>query len=221
MSKANSLKPYEIKRVLKTCLIMQDKEMKRAVIVLSHTAMRVTEISLIEVENILYPSGLIREEIHLPSKICKNLKPRTIWLTNKVSRKIIQDWIDYRIKRRWGLSDNDSYQGLNPKSKLIFTNRGCAYSIQPQPRKMTDNTIKIYLACDALEAIIRKIYKKSGYNSASSHSGRKSLVTNAVTSGTTLDQMARILGHDSVETTIQYVVIDQNIIKHMLSVEWL
>jgi len=221
MSKANSLKPHEIKRVLKTCLIMQDKEMKRCVIVLSHAAMRVTEISLLEVENVIYPSGLIREEIHLPSKICKSLKPRTIWLTNKVSRLIIQEWIDYRISRRWGLSGDNKYQGLSPNSKLIFNNRGRAYSIQPQPRKMTDKTIKIYLACDALEAIIRKIYKKSGYNSASSHSGRKSLVTNAVTSGTTLDQMARILGHDSVETTIQYVVIDQNIIKEMLAVEWL
>jgi site-specific recombinase XerD len=221
MSKANSLKPHEIKRVLKTCLLMQDKEMKRCVIVLSYAAMRVTEISLIEVKSLLYPSGLIREEIHLPSKICKSLKPRTIWLTNKLSRQVVQEWIDYRLKRRWGLSGDDKYQGLNPNSKMIFNNRGRAYSIQPQPRKMTDNTIKIYLACDALESIIRTIYKRCGLKAASSHSGRKSLVTNAVLNGTTLEQMARILGHDSVETTIQYVVIDQDRIKEILAIEWL
>lgn len=115
---------------------MQDKEMKRCVTALSHTAMRITEISLLEVQHVIYPSGIVRHEMHLPSKICKNLHPRTAWLTNKITRKIIQEWIDYRIKRRWGLSDNDEYQGLNPNSKLIFNNRGRAYSLQPQPRKM-------------------------------------------------------------------------------------
>jgi len=84
-----------------------------------------------------------------------------------------------------------------------------------------DGSIKTYQACDALESTIRKIYKKCGLHNASSHSGRKSLVTNSVINGVPLEQIARILGHFSVETTIKYVVIDQNRLNKILAIEWL
>lgn len=214
MSKANSLTPNQINRVLKTCLAMQDKEMKRAVIVLSHAAMRVTEISLLEVKTLIDASGQIRTEVHLPSKICKNLKPRTVWITNPTTRLIIQEWIDYRIKRRWGLSGDNKYQGLIPTTKLIFNNRGRAYTQQNKRRRMKNGKIKTFTACDSLEATMRSIYKKCGLHSSSSHTGRKSLVTNSVKNGAKLEQLARILGHDSVETTIKYFVVDQVVIKN-------
>ena len=217
MSKAISLSSKEINRVLQTCLLMQNSESKRCSLVLSHAAMRVTEIALLETKTLLYPSGQIREEIHLPSKICKGLKPRTIWITNSTTRVIIQEWIDYRLSKRWGTSlSSNQYQGLLPGTKFIFNNRGRSYSIQPKPRKMQNGAIKTYRACDALESIFRDVYKRCGLNNASSHSGRKSLVSNAVINqGRSLEQMARILGHSDPQTTLDYVVICQKRINEM------
>ncbi|WP_258554950.1 tyrosine-type recombinase/integrase [Shewanella putrefaciens] len=57
-------------------------------------------------------------------------------------------------------------------------------------------------------------------HSASSHSGRKSLCTNAVISGVDIECVARILGHASPETTIDYVVIQSNRIKQMCEIDW-
>ncbi len=209
MSKAIALTSAQIKHVLKVCKLMQHSEGKRCALVLSHAALRVSEIARLQVKTILYPSGAIRDEIHLPAAICKGTKARTIWLSNKTSRAIIQQWIDYRIKRRWGLMlGDDKYQGLNPNSKFLFNNRGRGYAITEKKRELIDGSIKIYWASDALEHAIRGIYKKSGLHNASSHSGRKSLVTNSIIKrGRSLEQMAQILGHDDIQTTLDYVDI--------------
>lgn len=67
--------------------------------------------------------------------------------------------------------------------------------------------------------MMRGIYKKCGLSEASSHTGRKSIVTNSVINGVPLEKMSRMLGHLSVETTIKYVVVDQNRVSEMLAIE--
>lgn len=141
MSKADSLQPKTIKRVLRSCGAMQHGQAKACSIALSHTALRVTEIALLDVKTVLLPSGKIREEVHLPSRICKNYKSRTIWLTNPTSREIIQNWINYRKLKRWGLTNSEQYQGLNPSSKFVLSNRGQGYSLQPKVRKLESGQI--------------------------------------------------------------------------------
>lgn len=66
-----------------------------------------------------------------------------------------------------------------------------------------------------------EIYKKCGLPTASSHSGRKSLCTNAIVNGVPIETVARILGHTSTETTIDYLAIQAKRIEKMCSVEWI
>jgi len=208
MSKAEALKPRQINKVLEKILMMQDPETKRAAMVLSHAGLRVSEVARLDVKTLLFPSGMVRTEVFLPAKICKGTKSRTIWLSNKKSRKIIQEYIDYRHKRKWGLSlEGDQYQGLNPDSKLLYNNRGRAYSLSDKIRKLQDGTVKTYKACDALEDQFRKIYIKCGLRGCSSHTGRKSIATNAANNGVELDDIARLLGHSDPEMTLYYIQI--------------
>lgn len=217
MSKAKALSKIQIKHVLSVAGLMTHSESKRCALVLSHAAMRVSEIALLQTKSIISPSGKIKNEIYLPSAICKALKPRTIWITNDISRQIIQQWIDFRIKKQLGINPKSKqYQGLNGESRFIFNNRSRPYSMTEKNRSMADGSIKSYRACDALESIIRTIYKKAGIHQASSHSGRKSLVTNAIiNNGRSLEQMARILGHSDPETTLYYVDIDSKRLERM------
>lgn len=63
---------------------------------------------------------------------------------------------------------------------------------------------------------MRNIYKKAGFHQSSSHTGRKSLVTNAVINkGRSLEQMATILGHGEVDTTLLYVDISAKRLEQM------
>lgn len=93
--------------------------------------------------------------------------------------------------------------------------------MQPKPRRLDSGEVKEYWCCDALEQTIRLVYRRCGLSQCSSHSGRKSLVTNSVISGVSLEQMARVLGHSDSSTTIKYVVIQRERIREMNSIDWL
>nr|SHO15125.1 Phage integrase family protein [Moritella viscosa]SHO15424.1 Phage integrase family protein [Moritella viscosa]SHO19023.1 Phage integrase family protein [Moritella viscosa] len=47
------------------------------------------------------------------------------------------------------------------------------------------------------------------------------MVSNAIIAGVELEQMARVLGHSDISTTIKYVVIDQKRIKEMCALDWI
>lgn len=221
MSKADTIKPKDIKKVLKTVLLMRNSASKRCALVLSHSAMRVSEIARLETKTVLFPNGRIRDEIHLPAKICKSLKPRTIWITNPTTRLILQEFIDYRLLKKWGTSlESKNYQGLIANSKFLFNGNGKPFSLQPKKRKIKSG-YKIYWCSDSLEQMLREIYKRCGLHNCSSHSGRKAFVSNAVIRSVSLEQLARILGHREISTTLQYVVIDQDRIKKMCGEDWI
>lgn len=208
MTKAAAMTKREIRKTMGKIGLMPDPETKLAAFVLTHLGMRISEVARIDVKTLLYPSGKIRTEVFLPAKICKMLKPRTMWLWNKKAREAIQAVIDYRIKRKWGLSLNDDrYQGLMPDSPLLYNNRGRPYSLSDKKRTMVDGSINIYKSCDALQDLLTKIYKRCGLHNCSSHSGRKSLATNAAEAGVPLEVIARLLGHDDPEMSLHYIDI--------------
>lgn len=91
---------------------------------------------------------------------------------------MIQEWIDYRKARNWATTFDDSYQGLNPLSKLVLNNRGRSYSMKRKTRINQAGEQVNYSACDVLELIVRNIYRRTGLKGCSSHTGRRSYGTN-------------------------------------------
>ncbi len=70
-SKARSLTPSQINKVLKRCLLMQNAELKRIVIALSFSTLRVSELAQITVDDVITPTGKIKDEIYLRASFCK------------------------------------------------------------------------------------------------------------------------------------------------------
>lgn len=219
MAKAAALTPLEIKHTFKITQMMTHGEAKRCALALSFCALRCSEIARLDVQTVIYPSGKIRDEIHLPSEICKGLRPRTIWLTNKKFKRYVQEWIDYRLKKKWGtVIDGEEYQGLNPKSKLLYNNRGMAYALSIKQRVNFEGETVDYWSSDALIDVFRKVYKKAGLKKASSHSGRKSIVSTGIIKGHSLEQMALLLGHLDPLMTLDYVDFDDDYLKRIYEI---
>lgn len=127
MAKAKSLTPSQLSRVLKRCQIMPNAELKRAALVLSFSTLRVSELAQVTIKDLMLPNGEVKSELPLRAALCKRRKPRVIWLSSQ-ARQVLQQWLEYRKVKRWGLSNNDEYQGFNPASKLLYCNRGRAYA---------------------------------------------------------------------------------------------
>ncbi len=87
--------------------------------------MRVTEIAQIEVQDVLFPSGALREEISLRAAITKGCRQRCIYLSHAKAIDAIDQYLGYRVVRRLRTtSDPSRYRGLEPASKLILTHKG-------------------------------------------------------------------------------------------------
>ncbi len=205
-AKAKSLSPSEIKKLLTRCLLMQNAELKRVVLALSFSTLRVSELAQITVDDVLTPSGTIKDEIHLRASLCKRRKPRSIWIS-KLAKQMIKEWIDYRIARNWATTFDDTYQRLNPLSKLVLNNRGRSYSMKRKTRINQAGEAVDYSACDVLELMVRNIYQRTGFKGCSSHTGRRSYGTNMNAQGVDLSAIQRALGHSDPSMTIGYIDI--------------
>lgn len=210
-SKAKSLLPTEIKKLLTRCLLMQNAELKRVVLALSFSTLRVSELAQITVDDVITPTGKIKDEIYLRASLCKRRKPRSIWLS-KLAKQMIQEWVDYRKARNWATTFDDKYQGLNPCSKLVLNNRGRSYSMKRKTRINQVGDRVDYSACDVLELMIRNVYQRTGFKGCSSHTGRRSYGTNMNAQGVELSAIQRALGHSDPSMSLEYIDISGDLL---------
>ncbi|KFK47843.1 site-specific recombinase, partial [Vibrio vulnificus] len=94
-SKAKSLSPSQIKKVLLRCSLMQNPELKRLVLALSFSTLRVSEVAQITIDDVLTAFGILKSEIHLRAALCKRRRPRSIWISN-LTKQIVQEWFEFR-----------------------------------------------------------------------------------------------------------------------------
>ncbi|PMG26523.1 tyrosine-type recombinase/integrase [Vibrio splendidus] len=208
-AKAKSLTPSQIRKLLVRCQLMQNPELKRVVLALSFSTLRVSELAQLTVDDVLMPTGKIKEEIYLRSSLCKRRKPRSIWLS-KLAKQMIQEWVDYRKSHNWATTFNNTYQGLNPLSKLVLNNRARSYSMKRKTRINQAGEQVDYQACDVLELMIRNIYQRSGLKGCSSHTGRRSYGSNMNAQGIELNAIQRALGHAEPSMSLEYIDISTN-----------
>ena len=80
MAQATTLQPGQIRHLLRvTAVTSRHPERDCLILLLGLTAgMRVTEIAQIEVQDVLFPSGALRDEIGLRAAITKGCRQRCI-----------------------------------------------------------------------------------------------------------------------------------------------
>ncbi|HFG1774229.1 TPA: tyrosine-type recombinase/integrase [Vibrio cholerae] len=205
-SQASTLTAHQITKVFSRIRLMSNPHQKAAIIALSLSGLRVTELSRVTVSDIITKRGEIKPEIALRAAITKGCKARSVWLSKR-AQSVIQEYIDYRLRFKQGISLNCEYQGLNPHSCFILSSKGFPYSLKAKRRVMSDGSENVYYAADSVELLIRNIYQKSGLKGASSHSGRRSLASKLNASNVPLETIARTLGHSETQTTLVYIEI--------------
>lgn len=124
--RATSLRPGQFKHFIRVASVTGRLPERDVMLLwLTHTTgIRVTELALLEVADVMYPSSVIKPEVHLRAEITKGCHPRNIYLTHPKCLAALDAWFAVRQQRRWGLSGADEYRGLRPGSKLVMTHKG-------------------------------------------------------------------------------------------------
>lgn len=70
------------------------------------------------------------------------------------------------------------------------------------------------LTASGVRIVLRKLAKKCGMDDVYPHKFRRTLATNLIRHGMPIQEVAAILGHDKLDTTMQYVILDNTDVKN-------
>ena len=86
---ATALRLGQLRHVIRVASITGRQPIRDVMLLwLTHsTAIRVTELAMSEIRDVMHPSGQVRVEVYMRAAITKRGRPRTIYLTLPPSRR--------------------------------------------------------------------------------------------------------------------------------------
>jgi len=148
---------------------------------------RVGELAALTMGDIFTKDWELREQIVLRKEYCKGNKTRTLYLSYPAVQKAM---MEYGVVRRKQITDKDERVDIpvmgkkEMKRPFIMTQLGGAYNPA------------------ALQQLFTKMYSQVGLgNFFTSHSGRRTFITNLISSGIDLKSVSTLAGHSSITTT--------------------
>jgi integrase/recombinase XerD len=176
---AKVLDDKELKRVLSVVESGNHAKRNAAIIILSnYLGLRSKELAALKIGDVLEPDT-IKKVLRLVASYTKGAKHRDVSLENKAVIKALQEYISAR-RAEDGMT-------FNIDAPLFRSQKGTAFSPNAMVRVLGD------------------IYKNAGFKDASSHTGRRSLITKLAYSGIDLNSVRQIAGHSSMSTTQRYI----------------
>jgi site-specific recombinase XerD len=101
LSRAASLRPGQFKHLIRVASVtgrMQERDVM--LLWLTHTTgISVTELALLKIGDVLYPSGAINPEGYLRAYITKGCWPRNVHLTHARCLAALDAWFEVRSRR--------------------------------------------------------------------------------------------------------------------------
>jgi integrase/recombinase XerD len=148
------------------------------VIMSNYLGLRSKELAALKVGDVT-GNDVIKDVLRLVAAYTKGAKHRDVSLENS---KVIKALKEYLTERR-----NQDGIAFNLDAPLFRSQKGTAFSPNAMVRVLGD------------------IYKKAGFDDASSHTGRRSLITKLAYAGIDLNSVRQIAGHSSISTTQRYI----------------
>ncbi len=177
MAQARALNAAEMEQVLTHVNASRHAHRNRCFILLTHLAgMRVGEVASLRWVDMLTADGHIKEEIRLLPEMTKGKHARTVFISIRL-REELQRYADI-------------YRRSAPLDCPLF------YSQKDARKGFTANS---------LTQTVAKLYRGAGLDGATSHSGRRSFLTNLANKGTAIHLLRTLAGHRSISTTATYL----------------
>ena len=147
------------------------------------SGMRVGEVSSLRFSDVVDNEGNIRNEIRLTPEMTKGRFARVVFVNERL-RKELQQYIHF----------------YNPADK----NMKFFYSQKKDSNGFNANTLTQHF---------HFLYKRAGLDGASSHSGRRSFITNLASKGVSVRVLMVLAGHRGISSTQAYIDINDNMLR--------
>ena len=197
---ATVLTPAKFKHVLRVTAATSSQPERNVMILwfIHSTGIRVTELGQLKISDVMFSSGQLRTEIYLRSAITKHCRSRVVYLTHPKAIEVMEQWLSYRINRKWECRSETAYRGIWPDSTLVLSHKGRAFELTRKRRQLESGTEETYWCCDALQQAISRLYRKAGIKAGSSHSGRRTLANRILQHTGKIEDVQMALGHAEI-----------------------
>ena len=182
MSKqAKTLTATELRRVLDYTATRKHSVRNRALLMTTFlSGMRVGEVASLRYSDVIDADGAIRSEIRLSAEQTKGNESRIVFVNDKLRKEL---------------------ELYSRTTKIVDTSRKFFYSQKRSSNGFTANT---------LPQFFHYLYKRSGIDGASSHSGRRTFITNLASKGVGVRVLMSLSGHKNISTTQAYIDVNDD-----------
>ena len=176
MAQAKTLTKEEITRVLDYIRTRRFAPRNTAMMLLTHWAgLRIGEVACLRWSDVMNQDGTVKDEIRLLPDMTKGRHARTVF----VSIRLREELAAYAAQAR-----------------CVDRN---------YPFFASQKSIKSGFGANSLAQAFALLYEGAGVEGASSHSGRRSFLTNLANKGTAIHILKTLAGHRSISTTAAYL----------------
>lgn len=181
MPQAKTLTPTEIEKVLAYIASKPNALRNRVMFLLTVWAgFRVSEVAGLKINDVLNADGTIRTEVYLSADRVKHGHAGVVYLNEKLQSELAA----YVASRTW----HDGLQAL--------------FTTQANPRKG--------FSANTLTQHFHYLYKRAGIAGGSSHSGRRTFITNLANKGVSVRLLASLVRHANIATTQRYIDVNDD-----------
>jgi len=178
---AKTLNQNEIRKVLDYTATRKHSTRNRCLLYTTFlSGMRVGEVATLRYSDVINADGTIKNEIRLIAENTKTNEARTVFVNDKL-RKEFEKYTAV-------------YKPSSPTVKFF-------YSQKRDSDGFTPNT---------LTQFFHYLYKRAGVDGASSHSGRRTFITNLATQGVGVRVLMSLAGHKNISTTQCYIDVNDD-----------
>ena len=160
------------------------------------TGCRVSELANLQLGDVVNEDWSMKKVVVLKKYYTKTKKNREIYLSNSELQKSLHNYISEIREQDGNRKSNPFLQNMKKyfQKPLYVSQKGTAFS----PRTM--------------QRLFKNMYKQVGLDDqVSSHSGRRTFISNLISQGIDLKLVSTLAGHSSIQTTVDtYAVANPN-----------
>ncbi len=178
---AKTLNQNEIHKVLGYTATRKHSTRNRCLLYTTFlSGMRVGEVATLRYSDVVNVDGTIKNEIRLSAQNTKTNEARTVFVNDKL-RKEFEKYIAV-------------YKPSNPTVKFFYSQKRDSCGFSP----------------NTLTQFFHYLYKRAGVDGASSHSGRRTFITNLAAQGVGVRVLMSLAGHKNISTTQCYIDVNDD-----------
>ena len=183
------------------------------------TGMRVGEVSQLKLKDVVNENWELKKEVVLRKEYTKTKKNRVIYLVHPEVRKSLEEYIGDRRKMEIVKEPRKPLEkpsaSLNPviqKMKQEVLKKKQKFARQPLEKPLFISQKNSAFSPRSLQRLYKQMMKSVGLDEmCSSHSFRRTFITNLITQGIDIKTVSTLAGHSSVQTTVDvYAVANPN-----------